>query len=952
MAEEQHNKNKLFNDKVLDIYAKRVNITKEQKEALKLWVNKLNKKELVDETSNYPIFKDIVLQAILGYSLNDIGFEEGNVEYTIKDQNGQPLLPIELKGQNDDLFKRQGSRGKTAVEQAHGYALEKNSKYFAASNYASMVFLLKETYYSKYEIFDFVEMLNDENEFKKFILLFSRQYLVKQNMPELIRSKVIQNEKEFTKEFYKIYHETRLMIIKELEDLNSLPKEKAIHYSQVLLNRIMFICFAQDSEKQLLKELTLENAVLKPIERHEIGEHTHDIWNSLIKLFNSIRLGDRINDIPQYNGGLFLELIPENIKLRDIPPTKDYFSNLKQGSKYTDYDINSTIKEKLGRYIEELNPIYKNILLLSSFDFKTEVDVNILGHIFEQSIGDIEDLKSEKVSQRKKFGVFYTPEYITDYICKTTIISYLSKTGSSKEVSDLLFEYSDDLDELELKLKNIKILDPACGSGAFLNKAVDILLDIHRGLFEFKDFQGRYNTKVKQRIGRKKHEEPGFSLKKFFDDIEQQRGIILNNIYGVDINEESVEITKLSLFLKIASRGITLPNLDQNIKCGNSLVEDPSKDKKAFKWNKQFEEIMNGGGFDVVVGNPPYVQKHKSDRIEGYEWNSDLYLMFFERIFKLPLLKTNGFFGFITPRFFLVNKNCKNFRKHILTSENLIILVESSPFEDSNTECVISIIQHSSSKSNIIEVFEDFDGNIEKVNTIKKSVALKDDNYTIITDLDDFTYDLLLKIENDAVPLVSISESRRGMEIGKKNLKNGEIKTLIGQDVKRYSINFENTFVESENKQYLRLKNFFDKGKKLYLRRVAKYLIATTSDLNYAFNKNIYGILITDKKYNLNYVLALLNSELFTFYYIRRFSTKKGDLFPEIQSYLYNKLPIREIGESQQKLISDKVDQILLSEEKKKELRQQIDELIYDIYKITPEEKEFIKKSLREYLGF
>src|SRR5664279_5369262 len=172
------------------------------------------------------------------------------------------------------------------------------------------------------------------------------------------------------------------------------------------------------------------------------------------------------------------------------------------------------------------------MLTISTFDFSTELDVNILGHIFENSIGDIEELKESGKGRRKKEGIFYTPEYITDYICKNTIIPYLSKSGNVNTIKDLLSEYrGSEVEELEGKVRKVRIVDPACGSGAFLNKAGDILVEIHQAI-------------------RKHKYKDDKSLIPYFDTIEERRKILLDNIYGVDLNEESVEITKLSLFLK------------------------------------------------------------------------------------------------------------------------------------------------------------------------------------------------------------------------------------------------------------------------------------------------------------------------------------------------------------------------------------------------------------------
>jgi len=135
-------------------------------------------------------------------------------------------------------------------------------------------------------------------------------------------------------------------------------------------------------------------------------------------------------------------------------------------------------------------------------------------------------------------------------------------------------------------LLSLKIVDPACGSGAFLNQALNFLIEEHKNIDDI--IAELTNT----------------ALRLFDTD----KAILENNLYGVDINEESVEIAKLSLWLRTAQKGRKLSSLNDNIKCGNSLIDDPEiAGEKAFDWNVEFEEIMQNGGFDVVIGNPPYL---------------------------------------------------------------------------------------------------------------------------------------------------------------------------------------------------------------------------------------------------------------------------------------------------------------------------------------------------------
>ena len=427
------------------------------------------------------------------------------------------------------------------------------------------------------------------------------------------------------------------MLIKELENSSQdIDRLEAINLAQLILNRFIFLCFAEDTE--LINRFTIADVLLTPIEHNNLFEFT--MWDRLNELFRFADKGNEEKGISAFNGGLFEKNL-RHLEIRDKIDDASFFDDCR--TKWTFNDKYDDIESKLGVYKETLNPIYKNLLTISSFDFGSELSVNILGHIFENSISDIEELKEDNTEQRKKDGVFYTPEYITDYICRNTIIPYLSLSGHINSVPELISEYetADLLDELDIKLKNIKIIDPACGSGSMLNKSVEILFEIHEALHASK-----YANNP--------------SLDPYLDSLESRKQIISNNIYGVDLNEESVEITKLSLFLELATsvgvkQGFKLPNLDKNIKCGNSLIDDKNiVQNKAFNWKTNFYDEFVEGGFDIVVGNPPYVRQelipssekeYLSKHYETYTGYADLYVYFFEK--GINILKNGGILGFI-----------------------------------------------------------------------------------------------------------------------------------------------------------------------------------------------------------------------------------------------------------------------------------------------------------------
>ena len=227
------------------------------------------------------------------------------------------------------------------------------------------------------------------------------------------------------------------------------------------------------------------------------------------------------------------------------------------------------------------------------------IEHDSLGKMYENYLGTV---------QQKKDGAYYTPSYISKYICENTIIPYLSKSEVTN-IPDLILEYSGNLEELEAKLSDIKILDPACGTGEFLIRAIDVLLEISSEIQAKKEADGQYTHTVR---GKK---SGTVSYQTFGKDIENKeiRRIIQNNIYGVDINEEAIEITKLNMFLKLATSSQQLIDLSKNVMVGNSLIDDPKIDPSALDWNKEFPEK-----FDIIIGNPPYirVQRMKYDLID------------------------------------------------------------------------------------------------------------------------------------------------------------------------------------------------------------------------------------------------------------------------------------------------------------------------------------------------
>ncbi|MCK9592957.1 MAG: Eco57I restriction-modification methylase domain-containing protein [Methanoregula sp.] len=387
----------------------------------------------------------------------------------------------------------------------------------------------------------------------------------------------------------------------------------------------------------------------------------------------------------------------------------------------------------------------------------------ILGHVYEQFLGKVIRLteghqaKVEyKPEVKKAGGVFYTPQYIVEYIVKHTV-GELVKDKTPREVS------------------KIRILDPACGSGSFLIGAYQYLLDWHRDWYianlvpVFKEKNSVTDPAVQallpEQAPKKKKSAATIDLPIYNPgngkDVRlservrsdwklttaEKKRILLNNIFGVDIDQQAVEVTKLSLFLKVleeenqetVSKQLTitaeraLPSLDHNIKCGNSLIgwdiltpEMPTDEMKRinpFDWAKEFELIIAAGGFDAVIGNPPYLriqglQEYYGNQIDYFikNYNSaikrfDLYLLFFEK--GCVLLKKDGYLSYITPHKFLnsdFGSGLRNFLVQKKLLKNFISFGHIPVFQNATTYTGISLLQN---RINDIFGYYEFDDNTD-----------------------------------------------------------------------------------------------------------------------------------------------------------------------------------------------------------------------------------------------
>jgi len=979
----------LYNEKTVKKKFSDVVITKKQRKVAKEWLSKLKNNELEKEKANYFIFRDMILRDLLNYPEEDIKFEDKRVEFSVTDIQGTTHVCFEAKGtKTKDLFAYQHyekSHQEHPVLQTMMNMERFPASYGVCTNYRKFVLLDKNLGITKCHRFDFYDIENNEEKLREFIGIFSYQKLVQEKYLVTLYKSSVTEEKDFTDEFYKLFHETRLMLIKAFQEKTDVTTEQAIHFAQLFLNRLIFVFFQED--KRHIEERLFTKRIQKILETGQCTEYTKAVYSDIVGLFQALQKGSEVMGIFGYNGGLFEEQVPAKIYFYDIKDP-DFFNDVKQNSKFSKkMKLDEFLMKTVKQYKGKLSPIVTNLLLMDSFDFRTDINVNILGHIFEQSISDLEELKEKITSRRKSDGVYYTPEYITKSICENTIIPYLSQTGSTT-VDELILEYEKNIDVLEERIKKIKILDPACGSGAFLIKAVEILLEIDEKI------QMQKPTTMEQR-----------GLEEWSVEREITK-IIENNIFGVDINSESVEVTKLSLFIKMTTVDRKLIDLSKNIRMGNSIIDEKKIDPAAFDWKNEFKEVFDSGGFDIIIGNPPWSSKiPKSEskilakRLGWDEKNVNICALFIA--ISLEKLKQGGFFGFLLPKVVIKNTAYTPVRKNILHNFFLCQIGDFGQFPGVASDTVSWVIQKTASKNKTKISFYDRSEIISE-NLVDRKLFSKNASYIFSLSLTPEIQNILDKIEKDCDSLYpNFCLIKRGIETGQKSniVKCIKCGNYNEADFKYYSpsekkckkcdskLDLKNKFLVSsleknkkytekcisgnQLKQYRILQNYFIpailkgisykedafSGDKILLKRISTKIEGTFSDESLlAFNTvySLYNKKLTRSEFLM--ILGILNSSLMNFHY--EYSYNVGmNLTTQVTIDFLKTLPIKlpvnekiksDLINSVQKIlhVSDLIKRDQGSNLEFEKLREKIDGLVFQVYSINEQEKDLIKKSI------
>lgn len=602
---------------------------------------------------------------------------------------------------------------------------------------------------------------------------------------------------------------TKLAVV--ISKLNREMSEKDINYAvQQIIDRIIFLRVAEDRNVENYGLLALANPKNK--NEDDFKNYGFNGENSYYENLNYIF--DRANE--KYNSGLFDEdAIVRNLNIDD-----------------------KTIKDIIDELYTPKNPYQFSV-----------IPVEIIGNAYEQFLGKTISIDKNhkavielKPEVRKAGGVYYTPEYIVDYIVANTVGEAIK--GKTPD-----------------EIVNIKILDPACGSGSFLLGAYKYLLNYHKEYF--------LKNKTKKYMGSRYEiiDESGNLA------LWVRKQILINNIFGVDIDSNAVEVAKLSLLLKSFEDSFNvneygqgsllnekiLPSLENNIKSGNSLInsnfnsegerlfasdEDTQYKIKCFSWEKEFSSVIKKGGFDIIIGNPPYVKEYtdresfenvkKGNLAKYYQGKMDLWYFFV--CFGLDILKENGKLGFIAPNNWITNAGASILRNKILTDSKILKYIDFGDFRvflEAGIQTMVFILNKEKINEDYeIDYYKILNKNIDKENLIDFLY-----NGKINSDIKHIKSNISLNMKNNLISFVNdenINILDKIKNAGNFHLLDNEIgQGIVGAPDKCFIIDNINNFTDDEKKF---IKPFFTGIERYKYELPSKYIIYL-SDKNFKNEK-------------------------------------------------------------------------------------------------------------------
>ena len=687
---------------------------------------------------------------------------------------------------------------------------------------------------------------------------------------------------------------------------------------QKLLDRLIFLRVAEDRD--------VEPNIFKDLLRQAESSKTDDLFQAMVSTFRDL---DHI-----YDSNLFSEHAFEKWEVWD-GGFKEVVNKLYGKKGYYGYNFKEMPADVLGSVYESYLG-YK----LSTINSKSK-----------KLFGDGKEIVvSKDAKKRKDQGIFYTPTFVVNYIVRNALKPVLD---NCKSVADL---------------KKIKVLDPACGSGSFLIRALEAIAE------KYKEFG--------------------------VDNLFLKRQIILENIYGVDLDMQAVEIARLNLSINSLDSKGELPKFDKNIKNGNSLISGIEgelkkqfgqdwRNKKPFNWQEEFPEVFKQGGFDVIIGNPPWGANidDEGEYLKNVFPNStkdkkDTYKIFIDK--SLSLLKNSGILGFVVPNSFLYQPSYKDLKDLISQYHYSVINLGEHIFQKVELPCCILILNKEKQKEYIIidltkesrELlptkiflidFQDTRDFTEKGKNILKNTGLTFEEVFNLKDAGIQYHRSGIGLSNkggsDLYERIFCSKDENKFETGKE--------TFYGKLISRYYIetttdeifNLDYKKVLSSNESVSFSQEAFNQDEKIIWRQTAATILAVLDDEKRWFRNTIQCAWIKEEyksKFNIFYALAILNSKYIDYFY-RQKVLETGRVFPQVKIGYLRELPFIIGKELQQKKITELVKKILDLNKKLREVLEnsnewesikseiektdkKINEEVYKLYGLSEDEIEVIEK--------
>jgi hypothetical protein len=846
-------------------------------------------------------------------------------------------------------------------------------------------------------------------------------------------------------EFLEFLDETRKELASDLYKNNDhaeiLADNKLTEACQRIIDRILFLRICEDRDidtgttlqsivetwrKNTGNDDTGRRAHQQPLEMHDapppadfgasgIRAPKDSLWRAIVRHFRAL---DRRppSHVPFFNGNLFKPHFTETLVIGD---------------------------EWLAGFIGELSDDESPYL----FDV---IEVEILGSVYERFLGNVvrphgKGITVEpKPEVRKAGGVYYTPRYIVDYIVEQTAGKLLDEIAAEKE--------TEGVKAFATRTEKLRLLDPACGSGSFLIRAFERVcehwqkrlttdLRVAVGLSDAPssrpsppvgekesaprslapiggEGQGEGAIRAARAAWQKKHRPLCWVNPETSDvhlTVHLKRQILTQNIYGVDLDAAAVEVTQLSLYLKMledenrttlererelfADEIALLPPLQDNIKCGNSLIasdfsmmpEDLVR-VHAFDWPVQFQSIMKAGGFDAVIGNPPYILlqddfrdddqlKYFRENYRGASYKLDTYHLFIEQGIKL--CKKGGRQSFITPSNFLTNNHLDCLRKVILekTQPVEIVVIDGGVFDGASVDTAVFVFLpgESATKSFLLTraIAEQTNFKPTGQDQVHPKRVLTDKAALFTSGIVNPASELWDKISGKFAKLETIADVNFGKQLRDRNkftkdvievtsrnaIPKTHVACVTGKDIGRYLLKWSN--LACLNDTVAQSGGCWDEAKhkakgKLLTRQIGQYPSFALDAVGYHCLNTIFMVtLLETASINPSFLLGVLNSKLVRALWVGRFYDQR-QTFPKIKGTYLKELPVAlpDLKKPADKARHDKlvvlVDKILglmpklraaTADAEKATLQnavtatdQQIDQLVYELYELTPEE--------------